>query len=556
MSSKSTKKEIKIIPLGGLEQVGMNITAIRYGDDIIVVDCGLAFPSDDMLGIDLVIPDVSYLKENLDLVRGFFITHGHEDHIGALPYVLREVPVPVYGTQLTLAIIANKLEEAPVAVDVPLNVVAYGDTVNCGALSVEYIRTNHSIADSAALAIFSPAGTVIHTGDFKIDFTPVYGETIDLQRLGILGNKGVLAMLCDSTNALKPGMTMSERSVGKTFDNIFAENVNHRIIVATFASNVDRIQQIVDCAVRYKRKIAIDGRSMVNIVNTAVELGYIKMPENVLIPVEEIGRYPMEQLVLIMTGSQGEPMAALSRVASSSHRKINIFPGDVVIISSTPIPGNEKSVFRLINDLSMLGARVIFQDTHVSGHACQDEIKFLYSLIRPKYAIPIHGEYRHRIAQRNLCLDLGWDKEKVVILKSGDVLSLSGRKAEITETVPARGILVDGLGIGDVGNIVLRDRQYLSENGIFIVSTCLDYDSKRFLSTPVIETKGFVYLRDAEQLIARAEHIVQECMEKFELSDGRDVNRLKSEIRNELSEFIWKEIHRRPMILPIITEAY
>ena len=552
----SSKKIVKIIPLGGLEQVGMNITAIRYGDDIIVIDCGLAFPSDDMLGIDLVIPDITYLKENIDLVRGFFITHGHEDHIGALPYVLREVPVPVYGTQLTLAIIANKLEEAPVAVDVPLNVVSYGDTVTCGSLSVEYIRTNHSIADSAALAIHSPAGTIIHTGDFKIDFTPVYGETIDLQRLGILGSKGVLALLCDSTNALKPGMTMSERTVGKTFDNIFADNVNHRIIVATFASNVDRIQQIVDCAVKYKRKIAIDGRSMVNIVNTAVELGYIQMPDNVLIPVEEINRYPMEQIVLIMTGSQGEPMAALSRVASSSHRKVTIFPGDVVIISSTPIPGNEKSVFRLINDLSMLGARVIFQDTHVSGHACQDEIKFLYSLIRPKFAIPIHGEYRHRIAQRNLCLELGWNKDNVVILKSGDVLSLTSKKAEITDTVPARGILVDGLGIGDVGNIVLRDRQYLSENGIFIVSTCLDYDSKRFLSTPVIETKGFVYLKDAEHLIARAEHIVQECMEKFELSDGRDVNRLKSEIRNELSEFIWKEIHRRPMILPIITEAY
>ncbi|MBP5410619.1 MAG: ribonuclease J [Lachnospiraceae bacterium] len=552
----SSKKIVKIIPLGGLEQVGMNITAICYGEDIIVVDCGLAFPSDDMLGIDLVIPDITYLKENLEHVRGFFITHGHEDHIGALPYVLREVPVPVYGTQLTLAIIANKLEEATVAVDVPLNVVTYGDTVSCGSLTVEYIRTNHSIADSAALAIHSPAGTIIHTGDFKIDFTPVYGETIDLQRLGNLGSKGVLALLCDSTNALKPGMTMSERTVGKTFDNIFADNANHRIIVATFASNVDRIQQIIDCAVKYKRKVAIDGRSMVNIVNTAVELGYITMPENVLIPIEEINRYPMEQLVLIMTGSQGEPMAALSRVASSSHKKVTIFPGDVVIISSTPIPGNEKSVFRLINDLSMLGARVIFQDTHVSGHACQDEIKFLYSLIRPKFAIPIHGEYRHRIAQRNLCLELGWSKDNVVILKSGDVLSLSSKKAEITDTVPARGILVDGLGIGDVGNIVLRDRQYLSENGIFIVSTCLDYDSKRFLSTPVIETKGFVYLRDAEQLIARAEHIVQECMEKFELSDGRDVNRLKSEIRNELSEFIWKEIHRRPMILPIITEAY
>ncbi|MBO4788878.1 MAG: ribonuclease J [Lachnospiraceae bacterium] len=558
MSSKGSrrKKEFKIIPLGGLEQVGMNITAFCYGEDIIVVDCGLAFPSDDMLGIDLVIPDVTFLREHRDQVRGFFITHGHEDHIGALPYVLREVPAPVYGTQLTIAIIANKLEEATQEVEVPLEVVEYGDVVTCGALSVEYIRTNHSIAGSSALAITSPAGTVIHTGDFKIDFTPVYGDTIDLQRLGVLGTKGVLALLCDSTNALKPGMTMSERTVGKTFDNIFADNATHRIIVATFASNVDRIQQIIDCAVKYGRKVAIDGRSMVNIVNTAVELGYIRMPENLLIPLEEISRYPSEQTVLIMTGSQGEPMAALSRVAACAHKKIAVLPGDVVIISSTPIPGNEKSVFKLINDLSVLGAHVIFQDTHVSGHACQDEIRFLYSLIRPKYAIPIHGEFRHRIAQRNLVLDLGWDKENVIVLKSGDVLSLSSKSAEITDTVPARGILVDGLGIGDVGNIVLRDRQYLSENGIFIVSVCLDTEEMRFLSGPEIVTKGFVYIKDAEDMINRATDIVNECMENFEDSRSRDVNRLKADIRNALSEFIWRELRRRPMILPIVTECF
>ena len=552
----SSKKVLKIVPLGGLEQVGMNITAFCYGEDIIVVDCGLAFPSDDMLGIDLVIPDVTFLKENLSRVRGFFITHGHEDHIGALPYVLREIPVPVYGTQLTIAIIKNKLEEATQAVEVPLKVVSYGDVITCGSLTVEFIRTNHSIADSSALAIGSPVGTVIHTGDFKIDFTPVYGDTIDLQRLGVLGKKGVLALLCDSTNALKPGMTMSERTVGKTFDNIFADNPHHRIIVATFASNVDHIQQIINCAVKYGRKVAIDGRSMVNIVNTAVELGYIKMPENLLIPLEEIGKYPDSQIVLIMTGSQGEPMAALSRVAACAHKKIAVVPGDVVIISSTPIPGNEKSVFKLINDLSVLGAHVIFQDTHVSGHACQDEIRFLYSLIRPKFAIPIHGEYRHRIAQRNLCLDLGWDAEHVPVIKSGDVLSLSAKKAEVTETVPARGILVDGLGIGDVGNIVLRDRQYLSENGIFIVSVCFEPESMRFVSTPEIVTKGFVYIKDAEDMINRATGIVEECMIRFEDARSRDMNRLKSEIRNALSEFIWKEIRRRPMILPIITEAF
>ncbi len=552
----SHKKELKIIPLGGLEQVGMNITAFWYGDDIIVVDCGLAFPSDDMLGIDLVIPDVTFLREHLSQVRGFFITHGHEDHIGALPYVLREIPVPVYGTQLTLAIIASKLEESTQTIDVPLQVVSYGDTVTCGSFTVEYIRTNHSIADSSALAITCPAGTVIHTGDFKIDFTPVYGDTIDLQRLGMLGHKGVLALLCDSTNALKPGMTMSEKTVGKTFDNIFAESGNHRIIVATFASNVDRIQQIFNCAVKYGRKVAIDGRSMINIVNTAVELGYIRFEENVLISLEEISHYPPEQTVLIMTGSQGEPMAALSRVAASAHKKINVVPGDVVIISSTPIPGNEKSVFKLINDLSMLGARVIFQDTHVSGHACQDEIKLLYSLIRPKYAIPIHGEYRHRYAQRNLCLELGWDKDHVLIIKSGDVLSISDKKAEVVDTVTARTILVDGLGIGDVGNIVLRDRQYLSENGIFIVTLCMDTQAMQFVSNPVIVTKGFVYLKDAEAMINQAEAIVEGCMDSFDESPNKDINRLKGDIRNALSEFIWKEIHRRPMILPIITEAY
>ncbi len=545
---------LKIVPLGGLEQVGMNITAICYGDEIAVIDCGLAFPSDDMLGVDLVIPDVTFLKENLSKVKGFFITHGHEDHIGALPYVLREIPVPVYGTELTIAIIKNKLDDSTQQIDVPLQVVEYGETIECGTLKLEYIRTNHSIADSSAIAIYTPAGTVIHTGDFKIDFTPVYGDTIDLQRLGVLGSQGVLALLCDSTNAIKPGLTMSEKTVGKTFDNIFAEHLNNRIIVATFASNVDRVQQIINSAVKYGRKVALDGRSMVSIVNTAIELGYINLPDNVLIPLEEISNYPDSQVVLIMTGSQGEPMAALSRIAAATHKKVSIMPGDTVIISSTPIPGNEKSVAKLINDLTVLGANVIFQDTHVSGHANQDEIKFLYSLIRPKYAIPIHGEYRHRYAQRNLCLELGWKKENILIIRSGDVLELSDSDANVIDTVPARGVMVDGLGIGDVGNIVLRDRQYMSENGIFIVSVCRDTVSKQFVSEPVIVTRGFVYLKDAEVLITEAENIVKSCMDEFNDCGNNDINKFKADVKSDLAEYIWKEIRRRPMILPIVTD--
>ncbi|MBR6999974.1 MAG: ribonuclease J [Lachnospiraceae bacterium] len=550
----SLPNRVRVIPLGGLEQIGMNITAFCSGESIIIVDCGLAFPEDDMLGIDLVIPDVSYLKEHAEQVKGFFITHGHEDHIGALPYILRELPVPVYGTKLTLAIIRNKLEEYKMADDVTLNVVSYGDVVQCDDFSVEFIRTNHSVADAAALAITCGAGTIIHTGDFKIDFTPVFGEPIDLQRLGELGKKGVLALMCDSTNALKPGHTMSERSVGKTFDNIFAENTNRRIIVATFASNVDRVQQVINSAQKYGRKVAIEGRSMVNIVTTAQELGYIKIPDGLLVPIEDVKNYPDNQLALIMTGSQGEPMAALSRIASNTHKRVSIMPGDVVIISSTPIPGNEKAVSKLINVLSMLGANVIFQDTHVSGHANQDEIKLMYCLLKPKYSIPIHGEYRHRIAQKDIAMGLGMPSDHIIILKSGDVLDIGEDGAVISGNVPAQGIMVDGLGVGDVGNAVLRDRHYLSLNGIVIVSVAVDPEIGVIISGPDIVTRGFVYVKESERLLEEAKEVVTETCARFMDQEHLDFNRLRAEIKNVLGDFFWKSMKRSPMILPVILE--
>ena len=509
---------VKIIPLGGLDKIGMNITAIQYDDSIIVVDCGLAFPEEEMLGIDLVIPDVTYLKENADKVKGFVITHGHEDHIGSIPYVLKEVNAPIYATKLTMGLIDSKLKEHGMQRQVKRKVVRYGQSINLGDFRVEFIRTNHSIADAAALAIFSPAGVIIHTGDFKVDYTPVYGEPIDLQRMGELGKKGVLALMCDSTNALRPGFTMSERTVGATFDKIFTDNKNSRLIIATFASNVDRVQQIINSAVKYGRKVCVEGRSMVNIIEVAENLDYLKIPEGTLIDTEEMKNYTPEQIVLITTGSQGESMAALSRMAASLHRKVSIQPGDCVVFSSTPIPGNEKSVAKVINELGMKGAKVIFQDTHVSGHACQEEIKLLYSLIKPKYAIPVHGEYRHLMAQKEVVQSLGYDKEDIFIAKCGDVLELSEEKAGIVGHVQTGEILVDGLGVGDVGNIVLRDRQNLAENGIIIVVLTLEKYSGQLVAGPDIVTRGFVYVREAEELLDEAREVVsgsvETCMDK------------------------------------------
>ena len=439
MKQENKHNKVKIIPLGGLEQIGMNMTAFEYEDSIIVVDCGLAFPSDDMLGIDLVIPDVTYLKNNISKVKGFVITHGHEDHIGALPYVLKDIPAPVYGTKLTIGLIDNKLKEHNMTKTIKRKVVKHGQSINLGCFRIEFVKTNHSIADASALAIFTPAGIILHTGDFKIDYTPVFGEPADLQRFAELGKKGVLALMCDSTNAIRPGFTMSERTVGRTFDSIFAEHKNNRILVATFASNVDRVQQIINSAYKYGRKVVVEGRSMVNVIGTASELGYINIPEGTLIDIEHLKNYKKEDTVLITTGSQGESMAALSRMAASLHKKVSIMPGDVVILSSTPIPGNEKAVSKVINELSMKGAEVIFQDTHVSGHACQEEIKLMYSLIRPKYAIPVHGEYRHLMAQKGLAESMGIPKENVIIMSSGDVVEIGDEGYKIADHVQAEG---------------------------------------------------------------------------------------------------------------------
>lgn len=549
-----TGKGVKIIPLGGLEQIGMNITAFEYEDSIVVVDCGLSFPDDGMLGIDLVIPDVTYLEENIEKVKGFVITHGHEDHIGALPYVLQKINVPVYATKLTIGIIENKLKEHNMMNNTRRKIIKYGQSINLGCFRIEFIRTNHSIADAASLAIYSPAGIIVHTGDFKIDYTPVFGDMIDLQRLGELGKKGVLALLCDSTNVMKPGFTMSERTVGITFDGIFAENSKSRIIVATFASNVDRVQQIINSAKKYGRKVIIEGRSMVNIITTACELGYLNMPEGLLITAEEMKNYSDDQLVIITTGSQGETMAALSRMAYNMHRKISISRGDAVIFSSTPIPGNEKSVSKVINELEMQGAKVIFQDTHVSGHACQEEIKLIYALTKPKYAIPVHGEYRFLTVHAELAKSMGVPRENVFVLNSGDVLEVSEERAELVTKVPAQGILVDGLGVGDVGNIVLRDRQHLSENGLIIIVVALEKGSNNVLAGPDIVSRGFVYVRESENLMDEALEVVRNSLERCLNHNVTDWGKIKNEIRDSLSDYIWKKTKRSPMILPIIQE--
>ena len=552
---KVTDKGKKIIPLGGLEQIGMNITAFEYEDSIIVVDCGLSFPDDDMLGIDLVIPDITYLKENRDKVKGFIITHGHEDHIGSLPYVLKELNVPIYATKLTIGIIENKLKEHNLLKTTKRKVIKYGQSINLGCFRIEFIRTNHSIADAAALAIYSPAGIIVHTGDFKVDYTPVFGEPIDLQRFAEIGKKGVLALMADSTNVMRPGFTMSERTVGKTFENIFADNTTSRIIVATFASNVDRVQQIINSAVKYKRKVVVEGRSMVNIIGTANELGYLNVPDGILIDIEEMKNYTDEQLVLITTGSQGESMAALSRMAASIHRKVTIQPGDVIVFSSSPIPGNEKSVSRVINELSQKGAKVIYQNTHVSGHACQEELKLIYALTKPKYAIPVHGEYRHLSTHSELAQEMGIPKENVVLMRSGDVVEISEESAKIVDHVPAQGILVDGLGVGDVGNIVLRDRQHLSENGLIIIVVTLEKYSNQILSGPDIVSRGFVYVRESENLMEEAREVVNDALERCLELNVTDWGKIKTEIKDTLSDYLWKKTKRNPMILPIIMEV-
>ena len=553
---KENNGKLRIIPLGGLEKIGMNITAFEYEDSIIVVDCGLAFPEEDMLGIDLVIPDVSYLKDNIEKVKGFVITHGHEDHIGALPYVLREMNLPIYATKLTMGIIERKLTEHNLLRSTRRKVVRHGQSINLGHFRIEFIKTNHSIQDAAALAIYSPAGIVVHTGDFKVDYTPVFGDAIDLQRFAEIGKKGVLALMSDSTNAERKGFTQSERTVGVTFDHIFAEHQNTRLIIATFASNVDRVQQIINTACKYDRKVVVEGRSMVNIIQVAQELGYLNVPDKTLIEIDQMKNYPPEKTVLITTGSQGESMAALSRMAADIHKKVTIMPGDTVILSSNPIPGNEKSVSRVINELSAKGANVIFQDVHVSGHACQEELKLIYSLVKPRYAIPVHGEFRHLKANAELAMSLGIPKDNVYILHSGDVLEVSSQEAKVVDKVHTGSILVDGLGVGDVGNIVLRDRQHLAEDGILIVVLTLEKGSNQLLAGPDIVSRGFVYVRESEGLMEEARHVLTDAVEDC-LTHQRnaDWSKIKLVIRDTMNEFIWKRTKRRPMILPIIMDV-
>ncbi len=551
----TNNSKLKIIPLGGLEAIGMNITAFEFEDSIVVVDCGLSFPNEDMLGIDLVIPDVSYLKENIEKVKGFVITHGHEDHIGAIPYVFKDINVPIYATKLTMGLIDGKLKEHGMTKTVKRKVVKHGQSINLGQFRIEFIKTNHSIEDACALAIYSPAGIVVHTGDFKVDYTPVFGDAIDLQRFGEIGKKGVLALMSDSTNAERTGFTHSEKKVGKRFDSIFAEHSTKRIIVATFASNVDRVQQVINSAYKSGRKVVVEGRSMVNTISIAQELGYISIPDNTLIDIEQLKNYPEEKTVLITTGSQGEAMAALSRMASGTHRKVHIMPGDVVVISSTPIPGNEKAVSKVINELSIRGAVVVNHDTHVSGHACQEELKLIYSLVRPKYAIPVHGEYRHLQANARIAEDLGIEKDHIFIMSSGDVLELDEEGAKITDHVHTGAIYVDGLGVGDVGNIVIRDRQHLSEDGILIVVLTLEKYSNQILAGPDIVSRGFVYVRESESLIEEAKMVVEEALDGC-LSRGiSDWGKLKNVVKDALNDYLWKKTKRSPMILPIIMEV-
>ncbi len=551
---ENSSAKLKIIPLGGLEQIGMNITAFEYEDSIIVVDCGLAFPEDDMLGVDLVIPDITYLRDNIDRVKGFVITHGHEDHIGALPYVLREVNVPVYATKLTIGIIENKLKEhEELYRKVKRKTVKFGQSITLGQFRIEFIKTNHSIVDAAALAITSPAGVIVHTGDFKVDYTPVYGDSIDLERFAELGRKGVLALMCDSTNAERPGFTPSEKTLSKTFENIFNEHKNNRIIIATFASNVDRVQQIINTAHSFNRKVSVEGRSMVSIIDIAQQLNRISVPENTLVDIDTLKNYPPEKTVIITTGSQGESMAALSRMANGTHKKVTVGPGDTVIFSSNPIPGNEKAVTKIINELLLKGADVIFQDAHVSGHACQEEIKLMYSLVRPKYSIPVHGEYKHLKAQAKIAADLGIPKENIIILRSGDVLEIGSEEAKVVGKIPCQSIYVDGLGIGDVGNSVLRERQHLSESGVVVVAVAVDNYTGLLASEPQVTTRGVIYEKESEEVLRGAEAEVLKALNNALNKQTYDWTKLKTIMKDTLGQYFWKKMNRRPIIIPVIT---
>ena len=551
------KSKLKVIPLGGMNEIGKNITAFEYENEIIVVDAGLAFPEDDMLGVDLVIPDITYLEKNKEKVKALLITHGHEDHIGSVPYFLKKINVPVYGTKLTLGLIKNKLVEHNLVEQTKLKCVEPRDVVSIGKyFKAEFIRVTHSIADSTGIAITTPVGVVFHTGDFKVDYTPIDSKPMDLQRIAEIGNKGVLLLLSDSTNVQRPGHTMSERSVGKEFDKIFM-NCNKRIIVATFASNIHRMQQIINSAVKYKRKVAIVGRSMLNVINVASELGYIDAPEGTLIDIDKIGIYNPEQLVIITTGSQGEPMAALSRMSMGEHKKVTVTPDDLIILSSSPIPGNEKSVGRVIDELEKLGAEVIYNqlaDVHVSGHACQEELKLMLSLVRPKFFMPAHGEYRFLKQHGELAVSVGTPKENVFIMENGRILELTSDSAKMGQQVQSGIVLVDGLGVGDVGNIVLKDRQSLSENGMIIVVIALDRKTAKCISGPDIVTRGFVYVRENEGLVDEIKEVAREEIKKCEEENIREWSTIKNNVREAISHYVFSKTKRAPMILPILMD--
>lgn len=550
------KNKLKVIPLGGMEEIGKNMTAFEYGENIIVVDCGLAFPEDEMLGIDLVIPDITYLEKNAEKVHGIILTHGHEDHIGALPYVLKQLPVPVYGTELTLALVENKLSEHEIADQADLRIVRQGQTIQLGPFKVEFIRSTHSIADAVALAIETPVGVVFHTGDFKIDQTPIEGEPMDLARIAELGKKGILLLMSDSTNVERPGYTMSERVVGDTFDNIF-RGAKSRIIVASFASNIHRIQQVLNSAVKYGRKVALCGRSMINVATTAIRLGYLSVPEDTLIDIDRIKRYKPEELVIITTGSQGEPMSALSRIASSSHKKVEIIEGDLVIISASPIPGNEKMIYNVINELFKKGAEVVYDsliDIHVSGHAKQEELKLMHRLTRPKFFIPAHGEYRHLKMHAKLAASMGMPEKNIFTMQNGKVLELTSRSAKISGSVQSGSVLVDGLGVGDVGEIVLRDRKILSEDGLIIVVATIDPGGNQMADLEII-SRGFVYVKESEELIEEVKNLARDALIKSVSKRGNNWASIRNAIKDELNAFLYKKTKRRPMIIPIIVEV-
>ena len=557
---KKDKGKIRIIPLGGLQEIGKNLTVIEYENDMIVVDCGLGFPDEDMLGVDLVIPDITYLEQNSDRLRGIFLTHGHEDHIGALPYVLRTVQPPIYGTKLTLGIIKNKLEEHTLPFEPRLNTVSAGDTVRAGAISVEFIRVNHSIADACCLAIHTPLGTIVHTGDFKLDVTPIQGEMMNLTRLGELGKKGVLILLCESTNAERPGYTPSEKKVGKSLEYIFTTHPKKRIVISTFSSNVHRVQQIINISAEHGRKVAITGRSMLNIVGAAVELGYMKVPKDVLIDISEIKRFKPEELTLVTTGSQGEPMSALYRMAYSDHNQVTLGKNDLVVLSSSAIPGNEKLVGRVINELSKNGVEVLHDaamEVHVSGHACQEELKLMQALTKPRYFMPIHGECRHLAANRELALEMGVPDRNIFLSEIGKVLEIDARGARFAGTVQAGQVLVDGYGVGDVGNVVLRDRRHLSQDGLIVVVATVDEHSGLLISGPDIVSRGFVYVRENEALMEEARQVVQKSLDAMLSSRKRVVDhaQLKTRMRDDLFKFLFAKTGRKPMILPVIMDV-